>query len=565
MDNERNDLVVCRCILALGQDFSVSASRGSTGGLLGGLLIGILICYPAVAGRDQPALRLLVLGHDSQPIQPARPTGVDDSAVPTLATPPARAATSGFIGQPIDDALVADIRNWISTYYDSIGRPFITITIPEQDIAAGTLRVNIIETKVGRIKVEGNHWFGDQVYLRAIRTRPGDPIDKTNLAADADWINRDDHRHGTISVGPGVSPATYDLTVRAKDRLPLDVALAADNTGTADTGLYRIGLAIDWSNAMWRGDDLNYGFLTSPDGFRLLENSVSYTTYLPWRDSVTISVVNAGTRGMATGSSNASSVNGHADIVSFRYGLAMPSFTDFVHRIDLGYDFKTTNNNILAGGNAVFPTISELDQFIVAYTVRRDDPFGIATATAILTASPGHLTPRNTEGALGAQQPGASPTYVYGRLSIERLTNLHRETAWNARLTAQYSRDNLLPSEQLVFGGIQSIRGFMELGATRDMGVLMQNEFRLAPISFQTPPDGGAMVPFAFLDVGAGRNHQDLAGKQRSWLEMGSAGPGLNWHFTQNIALRLSWGFPLIRNGHTGAFLGPQFGTQINF
>jgi hypothetical protein len=60
-------------------------------------------------------------------------------------------------------------------------------------------------------------------------------------------------------------------------------------------------------------------------------------------------------------------------------------------------------------------------------------------------------------------------------------------------------------------------------------------------------------------------NHLDQAGVERSWLEMVSTGPGLTWQLTPNAALRPSWGFPLIRNGHTGPSLGPQFGTQISF
>ena len=541
------------------------ASRGSIGGLFGALLICLLACFSAVAQQGPPALRLLVLSPDGRPIQPARLTGVDDAAVPALATPAARAVTAGFLGQPIDEDLLADIRDGLNTYYASIGRPFVTIAIPEQDAADGTLRVDVIEKKLGRITVEGNRWFADQVYTGAIRTRPGDPIDTGSLAADTDWINRDDHRHATISVGPGDDDSTYDLTVRAKDRLPLEVILAADNTGSADTGLYRIGLSVDWSNALWRGDALTYGFLTSTDQFRLLENSLSYTAYLPWRDSVTIAFVNADTRGKAIESFGGTSVNGHSDIVSFRYGLALPGSPGFSHRIDLGYDFKTTNTNILAGGALVFPTTSELNQFVIAYTARRGDRFGVTAATAMFVASPGNLTPGNTESALGAQQPGASPTYVYGRVSLERLTNLPSDTAWNVRLTAQYSSDTLLASEQLGFGGSQSIRGFVDLGATRDTGISVQNEFRLAPVKFQTSTDAGAMVPFVFLDVGAGRNRRELAGAQRSWLEMVSAGPGLTRHFTPNTALRLSWGFPLIRNGRTGPFPGPQFGTQIAF
>jgi hemolysin activation/secretion protein len=545
----------------------VLPSRGWIG-RLGLLLISVLACFPAAAQQDQPALRLLILGADARDIQPPRSGGVVDTAVPVLATPAARTMTASFIGQPIDDALLAAIRDRLIAYYEAIGRPFVEIAIPTQDVADGTLRVNVIERKRGQIRVEGNRWFDDKQYLGAIRTRQGDPIDVNSLTADTNWINRGEHRHATIAVEPGDDPSTYDLAVHAKDTVPLDLTLAADNTGTSDTGLYRVGVAVDWTNALWRGDDMSYGFLTSPDRLRLIENALSYTAYLPWRDWVTISAVNANTRGQSTGQSNGSSVTGHASIVSFRYGIALPASPDFVHHIDIGYDFKTTNNNLLTGGNSVFPSSSELDQFVIAYTARRADSLGVTTLAATLVGSPGHITSRNTQSALADQQPGASPTYVYGRLGIERLTNLPHNTAWNAKLTGQFSSDNLLSSEQLAFGGVQSIRGFVELGATRDEGVLMQNEFRVAPLKtglFPRSADTEMLVPFVFLDLGAGRNHLDLAGQQRSWLEMISVGPGLIWHFASTAALRLSWGFPLVRDGHVGPFLGPQFGTQISF
>jgi hypothetical protein len=290
--------------------------------------------------------------------------------------------------------------------------------------------------------------------------------------------------------------------------------------------------------------------------------------YLPWRDTLTIAGVLADTRGHATDSLNGSSTSGHAAIVSLRYSIALPAAADFIHHIDLGYDFKTTNADILSGGNSVFPTTSELDQFVIAYGLRRGDKLGLTSLTMTLVGSPGQLTPLNTQTALAAQQPGASPTYLYGRLGIDRLTNLPLDSVWSARLTAQYSSGNLLPSEQVVFGGIQSIRGFMELGATRDTAVLLQNELRLAPVKplfWQSASDAATLVPFVFLDMGAGRNRQDPAGVRRSWLEMASTGPGLTWQITPNAAVRLSWGLPLIRNGHTGPLLGPQFGTLITF
>jgi hemolysin activation/secretion protein len=547
--------------------FSVSPFRLAIV-LLGLLLTQLCTPYPAVAEQDRPTLRLLILRPDTQPAEPTRANGIDDVSVPILATPAGRAVTTTFSGHAIDDALLTEIQARLREYYSSIGHPFVEISIPAQDVAAGILRVNIIETKLGQIKVEGNRWFSDRQYTGAIRTHPGDPIDTKSLTSDTNWLNRDPHRQATIALGPSGRPGAYDLTVRAKDRLPLDITLAADNTGTTDTGMYRLGIGVDWSNALWRGDDLSYGFLTSPDQLRLLEHVLTYRAYLPWRDFLTISGIVADTKGHQFDSSNGTSVNGHTAIVSLRYSMPLPPAGDFSHQIDFGYDFKSTDSNILSGGASVFPTTSELDQFVVAYGFRDADRLGATGLTMTLVGSPGNITPRNTQSALATQQVGATASYVYGRLSLDRLTNLPFDMVHSTRLTAQHSSDILLPSEQLVFGGIQSIRGFMELGATRDTGVIMQNELRLPPIEPNLgygSGDSKTITPFVFLDFGVGRNHLNLDGVRRSWLEMMSVGPGLTWALTPNAMLRLNWGFPIIRNGHTGPMLGPQFGMQLTF
>lgn len=543
-------------------------SRGLIRGLFGLLLTALLASAPAMAQQDRPLLRLLVFGADSSPIRPDKQAGVDDAAVPALASRRARAMTAAFLGRPIDDDLLADIREQLAAYYTSISRPFVDIAIPVQDVAGGMLRVNIVETKRGRVTVEGNRWFDARQYTDAIRTPPSGPIDIQSLMADTDWLNHIEQRHATISLRPTDDPTVFDLDIAVKDSFPLVVTLAADNAGTPETGLYRTAIGLDWTNAFWLGDDLSYAFLTSPDGFRLLQHAVSYTAYLPWRDTMTLSAVTADTRGTTAGSSDGSSVNGHADIVSWRYGLLLPASPTFIQHVDFGYDFKSTNTNTLNGGTLVFPATSELDQFVLGYAAQRSDFLGWTAVTATLVGSPGYLTPGNTQTALADQQPGASPTYIYGRISIERLTTLSHDAAWSARFTGQFSSDNLLPSEQLVFGGAQSIRGFVDLAATRDQGVLTEQELRFPPVNpsiLPGLPGAGPVVPFVFLDAGAGRNHLNTSDFQRSWVEMLSVGPGLTWQIIPTATLRLSWGFPLIRNGHLGSFLGPQFGTQITF
>ena len=105
VDKTRNDLVLCPGIPARSQCFSVLPFRGWIG-RPGLLLILSLACCPAAAQQNHPPLRLLILGHDAQPPPAGPPGGVDDAAVPALATPDARRITRAFIGRPIDNALI---------------------------------------------------------------------------------------------------------------------------------------------------------------------------------------------------------------------------------------------------------------------------------------------------------------------------------------------------------------------------------------------------------------------------------------------------------------------------
>ncbi len=532
-------------------------------------LLVLMALLPALSAQAQPLLSRLVLTSDRAASVPGGSAGVDDSAVPALTTPDGRALTASFLHRPIDADLTRAIQDGLRGYYNEIKRPFVEINIPAQDISGGILLVQVIETRIGAIRLEGNHWFSAGQYLGAIRAKPGDPIDTGRLFADTDWINGNPDRQVRLLIGQGSQPDTYDLTLHAQDEFPLHLTLAADNNGVNETGLYRVGLGLDWTNAFWRGDDLAYDFLTSLDGFRLRENILSYTATLPWRDTLTITGKLADTNELAT--ANSLPGQGHDDILQLRYATVLPALAGWSHRVDIGYDFKSTNTNALTGGSQVFSTNSEIDQFVMDYSGQESDSAGATGLLVTLVGSPGNLSPGNTRPAFQSQQPGASPFYIYARVVADRLTTLPAGLSWNLRATGQYTSANLLESEQLIFGGADSVRGFVQEGALRDEGALMQNELRAPAFKTGLPdllhhneePEG--VVPFAFLDAGAGRNHLIVRGQPRSGVELVSIGPGITWQFSRSASFRFTWGFPLVRTGEVGSLLGPQFALLMNF
>lgn len=548
-----------------------------------GLFCSVLLVSGAVAAQTpastppaSPAARVMIKGIVFVP-SPGdvaagglpEPAGqVDTSRVPTLADPKVQAEIRKYLGLPVSEILLGSLRAAVMKYYGSIDRPFVTVTVPKQDVTDGVVQIIVVEGKLGKVSVEGDKWFSAEQYQSALRLAPGQPINNAELSADSDWLNQNQYRHVVIVAQPGAEFGTTDLVVRAQDRIPLSVNAGFDDTGTKANSLYRDSVGFDWGNAFWRGDDLNYQLVMAPEPRTLTQQSIAYTFGLPWHDSISLSGSYATTHSIASGITSTAGVTGTA---SPRYNMLLPNLWGVTQTLSLGYDFKSTNNNILFGGISVFPSTSEIDQFVGVYSGQRADPRGSTAVTATLVGSPGGLSPLNNNVAFSAQQAGATANYLYGRLSIDRLTNLPYGFDWSARVTAQLSDANLLPSEQLILGGYQSVRGFVEQGQTRDEGFTWQNELRVPRIAtglarlLHLDPDGDALVPFWFFDIGGGRNHSQEPGAPTSWVTLASTGPGVTFTVSRNLNFRFTWGVPLIRVGAFVPLLGPQFAVQLTF
>ena len=118
--------------------------------------------------------------------------------------------------------------------------------------------------------------------------------------------------------------------------------------------------------------------------------------------------------------------------------------------LQLGFDFKFTNNNLAFGGTQVSRTAAEVDQFPVAYAFNVTDAQGSSAVTTTLVYSPGGLTPTNSFVYFqpGVNQSGISrryrAVYVYWRSDFTRLNKLPGKFVYAFRLLGQTSSTNLL-------------------------------------------------------------------------------------------------------------------------
>jgi hemolysin activation/secretion protein len=120
-----------------------------------------------------------------------------------------------------------------------------------------------------------------------------------------------------------------------------------------------------------------------------------------------------------------------------------------------------------------------------------------------------------------------------------------------ARLVGQYATENLLQSEQLGFGGHDTVRGYQERIFRGDSGWLFSAELYsppMHPLSAFVPSWGlkDELRFLVFTDWGSGSAKREVTSDPFDDKQtLGSVGVGLRYDISDNFRLRVDWGFQL--------------------
>ena len=399
--------------------------------------------------------------------------GVATAAVPELTDPAFAAQLAPFIGRPLDLVDLDRIRAMTVGWLRAHGRPFADVTVPPQSVTGEVVQIVVTQYRLGRINVEGARHFSPLLIERRSGLRPGQTLALGPLQGDLARLNQNPFLTVNAIFKPGANPGETDITLAARDRLPLRVYAGYDNLGVRSLGVGEYNLGINWGNVFGTGGILSYQFTRTISG-RYTSHSTSLVAPLAWGDQLLVFGSYASSRPRLPDIFNGL---GHSGQASVRY----------VHRfggglsqdVQLGYDFKTTDNNLEFAGFQVFGTRAEVDQFPIVYDATLGDRLGQTAVQNILVLSPGGITANNTTAALSALVPGARARYIYDRLIVTRTTRLPAGLTSITRATGQLASHNLPNSEQLGGGGVGSVRGYFADTALGSNGVLASQEFRL--------------------------------------------------------------------------------------
>ncbi|MCA9048295.1 MAG: ShlB/FhaC/HecB family hemolysin secretion/activation protein [Planctomycetaceae bacterium] len=479
------------------------------------------------------------------PIAPFEGIRVDPKAELTTAREPAFASMlEGFLNQPVSILRLNEIAEAIRRFYRHTDEPVVDVEIPtDQDITDGVVQILVRESRIGRIRFVGNCWFDECLLSQQNRLRSGDPVNLPTLREELIWYNRNPYRDVSVMLEPGVCEGATDVVYRVCDQQPLRVYGGYENSGVPATSRERLLFGFQLGNV--GGQDRIFGYQYTTDSHLAgIINVHSFEYQIPVFDSRDHWVI----LGSWTDINSPVFGPGQGWQISGRYRTTLSSTACENQTAHLGMDFKGIDNDLDFGGTTVTAGGVEIVNFVAGVEGSNTWCDGSRRYGLDLVLSPGYLLGRNTGSDFAALRPGSEPIYAYLRGRHERIFTVDCRTDLFVGTTGQISTTPLIPTEQLGFGGYNSVRGYNMRTANGDAGYLLNVEYRKHVGGGCRCCQPESLTLLAFTDVGQQFNYSRNPG-QADGDVLASVGVGARYLIDPNCTLRFDYGLPLTQVG----------------
>ena len=385
-----------------------------------------------------------------------------------------------FTGRCLATADIEKLMGQVTQHY--IERGFVTTRayLPAQDLSGGKLELLVVEGRIERLVVDGDPQ--NRINLAwAVPAQAGDMLNIRDLEQAVDQINSVSANKVKLDILPGSGPGKSIVLFRNVAASPVGLEFASDNMGVTATGKNGLSATLTLGGLLGLNENLALTYRSSrPHSPNASSDSAAVGVTLPSgyaTYSLSASVSNYST-GLLTAlgrhmvaSGKASTLAATADRVmvrdqeSLHAVTASLSSTDGKNYLDDAYLQVNSRRAItlsvglrstlrVAGGN-----LSILPELAMGLNEMGNLPAGVNAAS---------------------DGPQAQFTKFVANVNYDkRFKWADQSWGWNSSFKGQRSKDQLLGSQQLLIGGVPSIRGFVSNVVSGDTGYYWRNELAL--------------------------------------------------------------------------------------
>lgn len=432
----------------------------------------------------------------------------------------------------------------ITKLYQDKGYLTSRAILPKQQITDGIVTIQVIEGSLEDIKIEGTTRLNPGYIRSRIKLDASTPLQVEQLEDRLRLLKTDPlFKNLSASLQAGSKPGTSILVVRVKEANPFYGNLSFDNYSPPSVGSQRLGATLGYRNVTGLGDNFSGSYYRSTTGGLNLYDFNYRLPVNPQDGSLQLRSVISSTK-VTQDDLEEFNIEGDSQFyeISFRQPLIRTARQEFA--LSLGFSYRD-------GQTFIFDRIAT--------------PFGIGaeengvTRTSVFRLGQDYLK-RDARGTFSArsqfsigtglfdatinENPAPDSRFVSWLGQIQRVQRLSKNQLLILQGDLQLTPDSLLPSEQFIIGGGQSLRGYRQNARSGDNGFRLLVEDRITLASNEAGLSKLAVAPF--FDMGAVWNHPDNPNELANQSFLASLGIGLLWEPIPNLNLRVDYAYPFI-------------------
>jgi hemolysin activation/secretion protein len=442
-----------------------------------------------------------------------------------------------FLGPNRDFASVQQAAAALEKTYKHAGYETVFVSVPEQEVSDGVVRLQVTEGRVEWVHVHGARYFSEgQIRAGLPALAPGQTPLLTALQTQLNKVNsQTPDRFVAPVLNAGAQPGTVDVDLDVKDRLPLHGSISYDDRHTADTTPNRLTATLAYNNLWQRLDSLSLIYQTAPANRQnATVESATYLGHVPGASGLAaFSYTHTASNVLALGTLG---VLGKGNIYGLHWLQPLPGTDGFSESLDAGADYKSVQTivkpDVPPSTSGSSSSTSSTPVTAPVKYINWSDTYSAAlrlptlTFTTSLGANFGITDLVDQTNQFANARYDAAADYLYLRFSESALQALPGGFAALGRLTGQWADTPLVNNEQFSLGGMDTVRGYLEAETLGDTGAAGTFELHSPDIGRFTRPVLTRLYFFGFVDAGVATLLDALPGQD--WhADLWSTGAGL--------------------------------------
>lgn len=454
-------------------------------------------------------------------------------------------------GKEVTEEQLTNAANTITQLYVSNGYVTSQALYTPQSVVDGIAKIQVLEGKVEKIEIIGVNALNPDYVRSRTELGIGTPLNTNNLEDQLRLLRADPNFTSVdASLKAGSKAGLSILTITVVEANQFAGSVSFDNFSAPAVGSERIGAGLSYRNLFGMGDvfTANY-YRTTTGGSNQYDFGFSVPVN-PMNGTVSLRFAPSNYR-ITQSPFDAFNIRGNSEVYAATYRQPLIRSLREEFALSLGYEYQRGQTflfNDLAVPFGIGPesdgtSRTSVFKFGQDYTSR--DTEGVWSLRSQFSLGTGLF------GATYVTSPSAAFLSWLGQ--IQRVQVLGTDTILIGSLDTQLSADPLLPSQQFVIGGGQSLRGFRQNARSGDNGIRFSVESRF--VVARNEEDRTVLQLAPFVDLGTVWNNSRNLNLLPSQNFLAGGGLGILFEPIKRLNLRLDYALPFVNLSDRGSNL----------